>query len=166
MSDPLGLIHGDDPVFRRLLGNGNASSGPPTRESGKLGIIPTTRPFKGFEAERATYAHLKPILLAQAAGQFVAVVGDDYAGPAETFDDAERLGYIQFGVGPLYIKQVLADDLVVKISRTIDTKQSCNLSRSQQIILVILSLNFTLASGKCCRIAFKEAVNTRLPHLC
>jgi len=67
------------------------------------------RPFRGFDRERATYERLKPDLLAQAEGKFVAIVGDELVGPLETDQEVERAGYARFGPGPLYIKQILAE---------------------------------------------------------
>jgi hypothetical protein len=87
---------------------------------------PTTeaRPFTGFDRERATFARLKPDLLATIPGQFVVIVGDEFEGPLSTFGEAERAGYRRFGLGPLYIKQVLAEEPVGEISRNIDTCRS------------------------------------------
>jgi hypothetical protein len=87
---------------------------------------PTTeaRSFIGFDRERATYARLKSDLLATIPGQFVVIVGDEVAGPVATFGEAERAGYRRFGLGPLYIKQVLAEEPVGEISRDIDTCRS------------------------------------------
>jgi hypothetical protein len=77
------------------------------------------RPFVGFEVETATYARLKPDLLSRSPGQFVAIVGDEVEGPFETFREALRSGYRRFGLGPLYIKQVLPVEPVVEVTRDI-----------------------------------------------
>jgi hypothetical protein len=66
------------------------------------------RPFVGFERERATYEQHKPDLLKTAEGQWVVIVGDELIGPMENDKEAQRAGYQSFGLGPLYIKQVLA----------------------------------------------------------
>jgi len=79
------------------------------------------RPFVGFDRERATYERLKPALLAKAEGKYVVIVGDEVVGPLESHADAELAGYTQFGIGPLYIKQVLAEEPVVKVSRFLAT---------------------------------------------
>ena len=79
------------------------------------------RPFTGFDRERATFARLKPDLLATIPGQFVVIVGDEVERPVATFGEAERAGYRRFGFGPLYIKQVLVEEPVGEISRDIDT---------------------------------------------
>jgi len=68
------------------------------------------RSFAGFDRERATYERHKPELLKSAAGKFVVIVGDELVGPLETDEEAERVGYARFGLGPLYIKQVLAEE--------------------------------------------------------
>jgi hypothetical protein len=80
---------------------------------------PAARPFRGFDVERATYARLKPGLVARAEGQFVAVVGKEYVGPVKTSDEAEAEGYKRFGIGPLYIKRVTAEESVAEISRDV-----------------------------------------------
>ena len=67
------------------------------------------RPFVGFDRERATYERHKPELLKTAEGQWVVIVGDELIGPMENGEDAERAGYERFGLGPLYLKQVLAE---------------------------------------------------------
>src|SRR4051794_101246 len=67
------------------------------------------RKFVGYERERATYARLQPELLSQARGKFVVLVGDDLEGPVNTFEDALNAGWRRFGLGPLYVKQVLSE---------------------------------------------------------
>src|SRR4051812_19125144 len=115
MGGPLGSISGDDPRARKdrpgsqaALSTGAANGAGGAENASGASTRSPARPFTGFERERETYKKLKPVLLGQATGQFVVVVGDDYAGPVDTFDDAERMGYARFGIGPLYIKQVLA----------------------------------------------------------
>ena len=49
------------------------------------------------------------------------IVGDEVVGPLESHADAELAGYGQFGIGPLYIKQVLAEEPVIKVSRFLAT---------------------------------------------
>ncbi len=51
---------------------------------------------------------LKPDLLKAAEGQWVVIVGDELIGPMENDEEAQRAGHQRFGLGPLYIKQVLA----------------------------------------------------------
>jgi hypothetical protein len=75
------------------------------------------RLFTGFDLERATYAGLQPELLAQAEGKYVAIVGDEVVGPLDSHQDAEQAGYAAFGLGPLYIKQILAVEPVVEVMR-------------------------------------------------
>ena len=75
------------------------------------------RPFVGYDREQAAYARLKSDLLTQAEGKFVVLVGEDVEGPTETFGDALRAGYRRFGLGPLFIKQVLAVEPVAESSR-------------------------------------------------
>jgi hypothetical protein len=77
------------------------------------------RMFTGFDRERATYERLKPELLKTAEGKFVVIVGDVSSGPFGSHEDAERAGYAQFGLGPLYIKQVLAEEPVAEVTRLV-----------------------------------------------
>jgi hypothetical protein len=77
----------------------------------------TRRPYLGFDREGATWERLKPELLRTAEGKFVVIVGDEVFGPLETDEDAERAGYARFGLGPLYIRQVLADEPVATVTR-------------------------------------------------
>jgi len=72
-------------------------------------VTRASRPFTGFDRERATYERLKPGLLARAEGKFVAIVGDEWVGPLETDQDVERAGHAKFGPRPLYIRQVLSE---------------------------------------------------------
>jgi len=71
------------------------------------------RPFVGFDRERASYARVKEELLATAEAKYVVFVGDDMIGPFSSEDEAERAGYATFGLGPLYIKQVVARERAV-----------------------------------------------------
>jgi hypothetical protein len=91
------------------------------RENTTVGTSPNRapgrRPFVGFDRERATYERLKPALLAKAEGKYVVIVGDEVIGPLEIHEDAELAGYTRFGIGPLYIKQVLAEEPVIEVTR-------------------------------------------------
>lgn len=71
---------------------------------------PGERPFVGYDRERAAYARLQPELLASAEGRYVVLVGDDLEGPVDSFDEALRAGWRRFGLGPLYVKQILAEE--------------------------------------------------------
>jgi hypothetical protein len=122
MSEPIGLTGGNDPGYRKFLcGRENASpeGGGGARAPSGTPVPPAARPFQGFDVERATYERLKPELLTRAEGRFVVVVGEEWAGPVETADDAEAMGYARFGIGPLYIKRVTAEEPVDEISRDI-----------------------------------------------
>jgi hypothetical protein len=77
------------------------------------------RPFAGFDRERATYERHKAELLRRAEGKYVVIVGDEVVGPLETDEEAERAGYARFGLGPLYIKQVLADEPPALVARDV-----------------------------------------------
>ena len=73
------------------------------------------RPFTGFDREATTYARLKSELLATSEGKFVVIVGENLVGPSDTYGDALREGYRRFGPGPLYVKQVLAEEPVAVV---------------------------------------------------
>jgi hypothetical protein len=76
---------------------------------------PGPRSYVGFAAEEAAYDRLKPELLRTAEGKFVVLVGKKMKGPFETFSDALRAGYSAFGPGPLFVKQVLAEEPVDEV---------------------------------------------------
>ncbi len=75
------------------------------------------RPFVGFAVEREFYRRRKPELLADHEGRYVVIVGEELLGPFETSREAERAGYARFGLGPLYIKRILAEEPVAQVSR-------------------------------------------------
>jgi hypothetical protein len=75
------------------------------------------RAFTGFDRERATYERLKADLLVSDLGKYVVIVGEEVLGPLESHEEAERTGYKRFGLGPLYVKQVVAEEPVFEVSR-------------------------------------------------
>jgi hypothetical protein len=77
------------------------------------------RQFIGFDLETATYMRIKPELLSRFPGKFVVIVGEEVEGPVETFQEALRAGYRRFGLGPLFIKQILSVEPVVEATREI-----------------------------------------------
>jgi hypothetical protein len=79
------------------------------------------RPFVGYDREIETYNRLKPGLLAHAEGRYVVLVGDEMIGPFRSHSEAEAAGYARFGLGPLYIKQVLAEEPVIEVTRFVAT---------------------------------------------
>jgi hypothetical protein len=97
-------------------GSSRVESGHPGRSTGgamssQLNPTPQSRrPFVGFDRERATYERHKADLLKKAEGQWVVIVGDEMVGPIKSGQEAERAGYKRFGLGPLYIKQILAQE--------------------------------------------------------
>jgi hypothetical protein len=82
-----------------------------------LALSRPRRLFTGYDRERASYERLKHELLATAEGRFVVFVGDQMLGPFATEDEAERSGYAEFGLGPLYIKRVSAEEPVAVLPR-------------------------------------------------
>jgi hypothetical protein len=69
------------------------------------------RPFEGFDRERAYFNRIRKRLLKTHEGKFIAIVGNKTAGlPVDTFMQAARQGLQKFGLGPVYVKQILAQD--------------------------------------------------------
>ena len=68
------------------------------------------RPHLGYASERSAYKARKADLLPTNPGAFVVFVGEEMAGPFPDFRSALRGGLRRFGPGPLYIKQVLAEE--------------------------------------------------------
>jgi hypothetical protein len=104
------------PVAFDVLGRSRASS-IPTRSEGATPMQPISaigprRPYLGFDREREAYARAKGDLLIQAEGRFVVFVGDESVGPFDDFRSAYVAGRRRFGPGPLYIRQVLAEEPV------------------------------------------------------
>jgi len=95
----VGLVHSDDAS--------KPSSGPRATAPPK-----PPRPDLGYAQEQAAYESRRPGLLDTAPGRFVVFVGDEMAGPFDTFREAHRDSRRQFGPGPLYIKQVLAEERI------------------------------------------------------
>lgn len=117
-NDPNGLWAAVCPIVARALairGLGRSARGAtPTQPD-----APARRPFVGFDRESAAYARLKPELLETAEGKYVAFVGDEMVGPMGAYDDALRAGYLKFGRGPLFVKQVRTEEQKVEISRVV-----------------------------------------------
>jgi hypothetical protein len=68
------------------------------------------RPFLGFDREKATYERCKASLLEESEGKWVVIVGEEVIGPFEDMSEAMSAGYRRFGLGPLFIKEVLAQE--------------------------------------------------------
>jgi hypothetical protein len=97
---------------------------PREKKGGAMPINPgapaqARREFVGFDLEVATYARLKPELISRVPGKFVVIVGTEVEGPVNTFGESLRAGYRRFGLGPLFIKQILTIEPVVEVSRDI-----------------------------------------------
>src|SRR4051812_9547280 len=113
MNEPLGFVSSDNP--RNLEHDRGEGAG---GGSGSIGrAFESVRAFGGFDVERAAYEQLKPSLLAEAEGKFVVLVKRTWEGPFDTFEEAERAGYLRFGFGPLYIKRVAEEEPVERVSR-------------------------------------------------
>jgi hypothetical protein len=75
------------------------------------------RPFAGYDREIEAYEQLRPQPLDRAEGLYVALVGDEMIGPFRRHSEAEEAGYARFGLGPLFIKRVLAEEPVIEVTR-------------------------------------------------
>lgn len=62
-----------------------------------------------FDRELRTYQeHLMELVASE--GSFVVIRDEDLAGPFESYTDALRAGYAQFGVVPFLVKQIHRPD--------------------------------------------------------
>ena len=77
------------------------------------------RQFIGVDVEVSTYARLKHELISRYPGKFVVIVGNEVEGPVDTFREALRSGYRRFGLGPLFVRQILIVEPVVAVTRDI-----------------------------------------------
>jgi hypothetical protein len=82
--------------------------------------VKLARPFVGFDEERKIYQNIKDQLLQVASEKFVVIVGSEVIGPIDRFEDALKAGYRRFGAGPLFVRQILADEPTAELSRSID----------------------------------------------
>jgi hypothetical protein len=128
MSDPSGFVGANDPRYRNSPGNAAGTSAGASADAGigsdaagapGASTRSGSRPFTGFDRERAAYERLKLELLARAEGKYVVLVGEELEGPVDSFGDALRAGYRRFGRGPLYVKRVHSVESVVEVSRDI-----------------------------------------------
>lgn len=80
-------------------------------EFAKSPTPPGQRPRTDFKCEREEFRRVLPELLSKAEGQFVVLVGKEIEGPVATFEEAIRAGWRRFGLGPIYVKQVVTEEL-------------------------------------------------------
>jgi hypothetical protein len=72
-----------------------------------------------LERELATFqAHL-PNLLATAAGKYVLIHGENIVGTWNTWGEAIDAGYERFDLEPFLVKQIVADEEPVYVSRDV-----------------------------------------------
>ena len=71
-----------------------------------------------LEKELATYRRQLPHLLAS-EGKYSLICGDEVAGVWDTYEDALRAGYERFGLEPFMVKQILATERVLFVTREI-----------------------------------------------
>jgi hypothetical protein len=92
---------------RKARHESRRSSGEPIRDEV---LHREPRPFVGFDREKATYERIKPAMLENAEGKWITIVGEEVIGPFEDMEEAVRAGWRRFGLGPLYVKQLLAQE--------------------------------------------------------
>ncbi len=74
-----------------------------------------------LKAELATYEREKAHLVAGNEGKFVLVHGDAIAGIWDTYEDALRAGYAQFGLKPFLVRQIQGIDRIHIFTRDLAT---------------------------------------------
>jgi hypothetical protein len=99
-------------------------SSPPDRSGGAMPAKPSPtvgnrRPFQGFDREREAYAREKAGLLDRYEGAYIVFVGDVMLGPFESHAEAERAGYKEFGLGPLFITEIRAEERAAEVTRLV-----------------------------------------------
>ncbi|HET6883283.1 MAG TPA: hypothetical protein VFI31_24145 [Pirellulales bacterium] len=72
-----------------------------------------------LEHERRTYEEKKGELLANSAGKYVVIHGDEVAGVWDTQDDALRAGYERFKLEPFLVKQITEVERVHHLTRDV-----------------------------------------------
>jgi len=79
---------------------------------------------QSFDLELTTYEREKERLLSASEGKYVVIRGDTIAGVWDTYEDALRAGYRQFGLEPFLVKQIRRIEQVYYFTRDISTCQS------------------------------------------
>lgn len=87
--------------------------------------------LKPLEKELETFNRLKSDLLKD-AGKFALVHGESLAGTYDTYADAIREGYKQFGLTPFLVKQIQQFDQVSFVTRNVIP--ACPISHSLSAI--------------------------------
>jgi hypothetical protein len=111
------VVFGNGPEAKEMIFSRPAPD-PDVEPGAAISSCPTpkrVRPDLGFDRERAAWLHAKPDLLRASRGKFVVFVGEEMAGPYETSREAAREGWIRFGPGPIYVKQVLEFDPIEQV---------------------------------------------------
>jgi hypothetical protein len=90
------------------------------RTASALGIICEREPtMKTLMKELETYERNKQTLLAEHEGKFVVIHSDEVAGTWDSYSDAYAAGCDRFGLEPFLVKQVLAKDKVLVVTRNV-----------------------------------------------
>jgi len=77
-----------------------------------------------LQKELATYEREKSRLVSESEGKFALVHGDHVAGVWDTYEDALKAGYGQFGLEPFLVKQIQAIERVHFFTRDLVTCRS------------------------------------------
>ena len=77
-----------------------------------------------FSQELATYERQKARLVAESEGKYVLIHGDVIAGVWDTYEDALKAGYGQFGLQQFLVKQIQGIDQVHFFSRDLSPCRS------------------------------------------
>ena len=109
-------------VIFGLLGTEPWRAAPPTEALRVERSDPAEAPGRarrptGLEREIATYRARLPEFLREHPDQFVLIRGEDVIGFWPTFDEALEVGYDRFGLVPLLVKKVRAEEPVYYFSR-------------------------------------------------
>ncbi len=72
-----------------------------------------------LERELATFQANLPNLLGTAAGKFVLIHGGNIVGTWDTWGEALNAGYERFDLGPFLVKQIVADEQPLFVSRDV-----------------------------------------------
>ena len=91
--------------------------------------MPNVRPLKTkgchvsngerLKKELETYDKRRPELIGDSEGKFVLIHGEDVVGTWDTYEDALKAGYQQFGLAPFLVKQISGVEAVQFLTRDV-----------------------------------------------
>ncbi len=77
-----------------------------------------------LKTELETYEREKERLLGESEGKYALIYGDSVVGVWDTYEDALKAGYSQFGLTPFLVKQVQRMERICSFTRDLDECQS------------------------------------------